>query len=294
MSLIYEKWRELETDPFDIPFKKIKLKKIISYPPAQNDVIECVCEYNENEINAIIKIERSKMAEFKVEIDHLKKLKNKQNIPNLIEYGKYNNKNYIVIEKMQGERLSDLFKTKIMKKEKQQYLYNYGKELANIHQINFKTTHNAKIRIINEYPKSENYSSIPKELETYINFLKENNCFKKNDTFIHGDFHYANILWENYKTTGLLDWEYSGLGYKEQDIAWSCILRPSQNFMDNLSDIKKFLEGYLEIGNFNKKELIWCLINGYCHFYLLNLNNETYKEKLLFLIKEIYNNKLFI
>jgi len=292
MTIIYEKWRDLDIDPLDIPFKTLKIKKIISYPPAQNDVIECLCDYNKKDINVVIKVERSKMAEFEVEINHLKELENLRNIPNLIEYGKYNNKNYIVLEKVDGERLSDIFKTNINDKEKYNYLYNYGKELANIHNIKIKNGYNAKIRVINDYPKLENYNNIPAELEKYINFLKENNCLKNNDTFIHGDFHYANILWDNFKPTGLLDWEYSGYGFKEQDIAWACILRPTQYFMDNLIDIQNFLKGYLEIGEFNNEYFRWCLINGYCHFYLLNLNDENYKEKLLFLIKEVYNQKL--
>ena len=60
--------------------------------------------------------------------------------------------------------------------------------------------------------------------------------------------------------------------------------------MDNINDIKVFLKGYSEIGDFNNESLQWCLINGYCHFYLLNLQNEIYKEKLLFLIKTIFDN----
>lgn len=292
MTIIYEKWRDLDIDPFKIPFQAIKIKKIVSYPPAQNDVIECLCDYNKKDINVVIKVERSKMAEFEVEINHLKELENLKNIPNLIEYGKYNNKNYIVLEKVDGERLSDIFKTNINDKDKEIYLYNYGKELANIHNLKIKNARNAKLRVINDYPKLENYSNIPEELEIYINYLKDNNCLKNYNTFIHGDFHYANILWKDFKPTGLLDWEYSGYGFKEQDIAWACILRPTQYFMDNLNSIQVFLKGYLEIGEFNKESLRWCLINGYCHFYLLNLNNEIYKEKLLFLIKEIYNKNL--
>lgn len=292
MSIIYEKWRDLDIDPYEIPFKDIKIKKIISYPPAQNDVIECICDLNGEEVTTVIKMERSKMAEFEVEVNHLIKLKELNNVPNVIEYGIYNNKKYIVLQKVEGERLSDILKTNITEEEKKKYLNIYGKELAKIHNLKINDVNDAKQRIINEYPKEEIYKGIPEELKSYVNYLKENDIEKDKNTFIHGDFHYANILWDNFEPTGLLDWEYSGNGFKEQDIAWALILRPTQYFMDNISDIKELLKGYSQIGKYNKDYLKWCLINGYCHFYLMNMNNKTYKEKLLFLIKEVYNNKL--
>ena len=44
MSKIYEKYRDLITNPFDIKYKNIEIKEIISYPPAGNDVVECLCK----------------------------------------------------------------------------------------------------------------------------------------------------------------------------------------------------------------------------------------------------------
>ena len=87
----------------------------------------------------------------------------------------------------------------------------------------------------------------------------------------------------------MLDFEYSGIGVKEQDIAWACILRPNQKFMDSIHDIKMFLSGYLEEGNFNIQIFKWCLINGYCHFYLMNKNNKLYIKKILILLESVYN-----
>ena len=65
-----------------------------------------------------------------------------------------------------------------------------------------------------------------------MNFLKNNDFNKDFTTFIHGDFHYGNILWLDNCVNGVIDWEYSGVGFKEQDIAWALILRPGQKFMD--------------------------------------------------------------
>lgn len=94
-------------------------------------------------------------------------------------------------------------------------------------------------------------------------------------------------MWQNRQIIGVVDFEYSGLGFKEQDIAWACILRPNQKFMNNIIDIKEFLKGYLNNGTFNSKSLKWCLINGYLHFYLMNESNKEYRQELLNMIDTI-------
>ena len=101
------------------------------------------------------------------------------------------------------------------------------------------------------------------------------------------------MLWQKGQIKGLLDYEYSGQGFKEQDIAWACILRPTQKFMKTKKDIKLFLNGYSLKGNFDNKKLKWCLINGICHFYLMNQGNLKYQSQLLKLLKIIMQEQIF-
>lgn len=291
MGIVYEKWRELDIDPFDIEFKKIKIRDIISYPPAGNDVVECVCAIDDNIENIFIKIERSKVCDFITEtyiLNYLKKNKYYNKIPAVIESGKYNNKNYIVLNKIDGERLSDIINKGISLDLKKELLYKYGRELAIIHNINISDFDIAKQRIINDIPNKDIYNNFD-DIKESIDYLNENKPNIKYDTFIHGDFHYGNLLWHDNEIIGVLDWEYGGKGFKEQDIAWSCILRPGQKFMDNIEDINDFLKGYSSVGNYDIDKFKWCLINGYCHFYLMNKNNNDYKEKLLYMINVIKN-----
>ena len=166
--------------------------------------------------------------------------------------------------------------------------------LAKIHQIPTDKFNIAKQRIINEIPKREDYPQIDNDIQQYITYLQRNKPIIEMNTFIHGDFHYANILWKKQEIVGILDFEYSGKGFKEQDIAWACILRPTQEFMNNIEDIKNFLIGYLEIGNFDDQKLKWCLINAYCHFYLININNEKYINRIRLLLESIKNDKVRI
>ena len=276
----YKKWRDLTINLSDIPFKKIKLLKELNYPPAGNDVVECLVDINGNKEYVFIKYERSKVSDFYTEYKNLNIInKYLKETPKVIEYGIYNDKKYIVLEKKNGKRLSDIFKLKV---DKEKYLYTYGNMLSKIH--NIKGEFNKALqRPINDYPNGyKKYDSYSNKI---IEWLKANQIQKDYNTFIHGDFHYGNVLFRYGKISGILDLEYSGMGFKEQDIAWALVLRPGQKFMDNLNDIKSFLKGYNNSFDYNKFK--WCYVNSSIHFYLMNINNEKYKKKIKELIDKI-------
>lgn len=285
----YKKFRELILNPCSINYKKIKIEKILNYMPAGNDVVECVCNINGVDKNIFIKIERSKMADFESEIYNLKRLK-KYNLylknPELVEYGFINDKRYIVLSKINGKRLSEILISDDKNKRKK-YLLRYGNELAKIHNINSSYFLPAKQRIINDIPNSRDYKNMDSYISKLLKFLNMKKPIIDKKTFIHGDFHYANILWKNGKINGVLDYEYSGKGFKEQDIAWALVLRPGQKFLDCYEDIQFFLDGYKSYNNYDEDKLKWCLINAYCHFYLMNMNNLEYINKIKNLISII-------
>ena len=281
MTKIQKKWRESKIDLSKLHLKTIHEFKVISYPPAGNDVFDCIGKLNSgNSISFILKSERGTFANFDNEIKILQTIKNFP-IPTVIETGKIDNFTYIVMSKMKGEKLSDLFE-KSTNVDKSKYLFLYGQELAKVHKIKLNWSI-AKQRDINDIPKKSIYKISNDWEAEIIRYLEETKPKIIMDTFIHGDFHYGNILWEDYKVSAILDWEYSGIGFKEQDIAWALILRPSQKFMDNMSDYKYFLKGYNSINNFDYIKLKWCLINGLLHFYLMNKNenNDEYLSTLL-------------
>lgn len=287
MTKIQEKWRESLTDINDVDFKNVEFDKIISYPPAGNDVFECVGKYNGKKINFIFKSERGKFADFLNEIEVLNSIHNIFPVPIVLDSGKINDYTYIVLSKIEGEKLSDIFKEDL-NADKDRYLYLYGQALAKVHKLDIDWKR-AKIRDINDYPNIEFYKKIDDWELNVINYLKDTKPVINYDTFIHGDFHYGNILWNNYEITGILDWEYSGKGFKEQDIAWALILRPEQKFMDNLNDLEMFLKGYKSVNTYDEDKLKWCLINGSMHFYLMNKkqNKTEYLEKLKEIIKSL-------
>lgn len=283
----YKKFRELEFVPKKIKFKNIKINKIKNYMPAGNDVVECEIEYLDNKVDAFLKIERSKMADFVSEVKNINLLRDNNyydKIPYIYEDGLINDKHYIVLSKFKGKRLSDILKKN--NKDKNDYLIKYGRELGLIHKISPKEFDVAKQRIINFEPKSDNYNLDDSKIKEYLEYLYKNKIEMNYNTFIHGDFHYGNIIWNNKKIEGVIDYEYSGIGLKEQDIAWAITLRPGQLFMDNINDIRCFLEGYKEVNTFSSEHLKWCLINCYLHFYLMN-NDIKYRNKILKLLKSV-------
>lgn len=234
------------------------------------------------------------MASFQLEVDNINILttnKYYKKLPSIIEDGYIDDVKYVVLDRVEGNRLSDILLELENKELKENYLKAYGKELAIIHQIPSKLFNEARQRKINDYPSIEKKENFDETILLYYDYLVNNKPTINFNTFIHGDFHYGNIMWEDEKITGVLDWEYSGKGFKEQDIAWACILRSTQHFMDNIDDIKTFLQGYKKIDTFDKENLKWCLINGYCHFYLMNRENEEYKNKLRKLLVEVNNYK---
>lgn len=280
----YKKWRNLEIDPLEINFKNIKLKEITGYMPAGNDVIEVMLEDGQY---AYIKIERSKVACFKTEVNNINIIKTNgyyNLVPDILEYQNIDNKDIIVLKKIEGKKLSEVF-SKIRKQEqKNKYLYKYGQELAKIHSIPCDKFDIAKQRPINEKPDIKEYDL---EIKKYIEYLNKKDFKKEYNTFIHGDFHYGNVLFRYGKINGIIDYEYSGKGLKEQDIAWAIVLRPGQKFMNTKEEINAFLEGYKSIGAYDKEKLKWCLVNGYIHFYLMNKNNHDYRKSVINLLELI-------
>lgn len=289
MTKIQAKWRESKIDLSKLNLKTIREYKVISYPPAGNDVFDCIGTLNSGEsIKFILKSERGTFANFDNEIKVLKTIKNFP-VPKVIETGKVDNFTYIVMNKMDGEKLSDLFEEN-KNIDRAKYLFLYGQELAKIHKIKLNWSI-AKQRDINDIPTSSVYKNLDNWENEIIRYLEETKPKIIMDTFIHGDFHYGNILWKNCKVSAILDWEYSGIGFKEQDIAWALILRPGQKFMDNVSDYKCFLSGYSSVNVFDYIKLKWCLINGLLHFYLMNRNknDNKYLLKLQDLINQLKN-----
>ena len=117
-------------------------------------------------------------------------------------------------------------------------------------------------------------------------YLIKNKPDKVNECFCHGDFHYANILWRNKKIVAVLDWELSGLGNREFDIAWAIINRSSQSFLKTQAEVDEFIKGYKSLQNCDKNLVEYYMILIYSHFISLDKKNLEYKKFVKQVLKE--------
>ena len=263
------KWRET-CDPFTLPFKNFKLLEVLGYPHAGNDVFYAKGIYNNEEVNVFIKVARHIDANVKNEIEVLNKIDIKQK-PIVIDT---DNEKYVVTLEIVGERLSTILKDNI-NNESFKYMEEYGKTLGELHKISgeFEKVKDRKFFHI----PSEDYFEKDDLLDVY-NYLVTNNPKEINEVFVHGDFHYANILWNDNHISAILDFELSGIGNKEFDIAWSIIRRPGQKFMKTEEEIDLFLKGYNLVNSYNLEYVKYYMILIYTYFYYVGYDDEEYRN----------------
>lgn len=272
-----DKWRDT-CDPFSLPFKDFKLLEILGYPHAGNDVFYAKGVYNNEEVNVFIKVARHIDANIKNEIEVLDKINLKQK-PIVIDT---DNEKYLVTLEIEGERLSIILNNNL-NNESLNYMEEYGKMLGQIHKINgnFKKVKDRRFFHIPNKEKLEEENL----LDVY-NYLIKNKPSEINEVFVHGDFHYANILWRDNHISAILDFELSGIGNKEFDIAWSIIRRPGQKFMKTVEEINLFLKGYSLLNSYNFEYLKYYMILIYSYFYYVGYDDEEYKNYVIDFLKK--------
>ena len=155
------------------------------------------------------------------------------------------------------------------------YLYEYGQTLAKLHTTEGRFPE-VKDRRFFHIPEKQYFSEL--NIEFVYEYLISNQPQTINKCFCHGDFHYANILWHEKHISAILDFELSGWGNKEFDIAWALILRPGQKFMNTDKEIFLFRDGYLSVGNCNWDYVKYYMVLIYSYFYRIGKEDATYQS----------------
>ena len=163
------------------------------------------------------------------------------------------------------------------------YLYEYGQTLAKLHETG-GTFPEVKDRRFFHIPEKQYFSEL--NIEFVYEYLISNQPQIINKCFCHGDFHYANILWQEKHISAILDFELSGWGNKEFDIAWALILRPGQKFMNTDKEILLFRDGYLSVGNCNWDYVKYYMVLIYSYFYRIGKEDAAYQSY----IKDVFIN----
>ena len=274
------KWRET-IDPFSLNIKNYYIKEVLGYPHAGNDVFYVNGIYKDGQdMKGFLKVERQKTADIEREVSIMQKL-NLSFIPRVLDFS-FETPKYILTQEIEGVRLSNIVGNN-EHLDSINYMSTYGELLAKIHNVKIKCD-----PVIKRDFKLEHEFYVKNNLVYIEEFLLK---AKRNDSysFIHGDCHYANILWKNKQVSGLLDFELSGYGSREYDLAWAMVVRPGQKFLKTRAEREVFLDTYSNYHSFCRETLNYYLVLFYIFFYKIEFKSKDdgYKNLYLEMINDI-------
>lgn len=275
-----EKWRDT-IDPFSIPFHSFRLCNVLGYPHAGNDVFFVDGIWSQKKVRAFLKVERQSGADIANEIEIIRQLPFPF-VPQILDYSNTEPR-FIVTEEMPGERLSVILGDH-EHKGSLDYLIEFGAALSEFHRLNIDCGP-VKDRKFFHVPDKAYFER--NKLNFLYEYLQRNRPMNVTKCFVHGDCHYANILWKDGRISAILDYELSGIGNREFDIAWACFLRPGQKFLNSKEEIELFLRGYSTKGAFDYHAFafFYALIGS--HFYAIGGHEKGYGEVLINLISDV-------
>lgn len=226
------------------------------------------------EQKVIVKIARHKEANFKNEMIQVANINSFIKTRKVIEYGICSNIEYIIMDWVEGYRLSE--KLEDYNRKQKEYCINFGRNIGLIHSQNVST--NKTIDRTTYDLCIPNYSNV-KHL-SILEWLSENKPTYINECFVHGDHHYANIIWQKNEINCVLDWELSGIGNKELDLAWAIVRRPKQNFFIAKEEEDWILEGYSQNAQFEYTFYSYYYVLCSMRFFKI-AQDESYRDWLL-------------
>lgn len=273
-----EKWRDT-VDPYSVPYKTFELIEVLGYAHAGNDVFYGMGIHEGECIKVFIKVERQLGADCINEVRIIHQLPFEY-IPQLIEYGE-GEPRYIITKEAEGKRLSELVGENIGL-ESMHYMKAYGEVLAKFHGLKIEAEA-VKHRRFFDLPPHDYFEKY--QLEVLEDYLQTHQPTEVTKCFVHGDCHYANMLWKNGKVSCVLDYELAGYGIKEFDLAWAVFLRPGQKFLKTIEEIKCFLAGYQQTQCFNGNTFKYYYILIASYFY--SMGDEIYRKTVIDLVNRV-------
>ncbi len=254
-----EKWRDC-IDPFSLPLQKVQILEILGYPHAANQVFFLKGLCNGKEGYYYLKYACHQDANLRNETEIIRQLRSPL-APVVVEYDAEAYQ-YALTAQIEGRRLSVIL-AESGAETASGYLYEYGQALAKLHST-AGSFPRAPHRRFHRIPDAGHFGELG--LENVYHWLTANKPAQINECFVHGDCHYANILWKDGHISGILDFELAGMGNREFDIAWALILRPGQKFLQTEGELQEFLAGYLSIGTCDLALVRYYMVLIYARF----------------------------
>ena len=265
-----EQWRET-CDVFSLPYHRFRVAEVLGYPHAGNDVFHVKGWHEEKTVRAYVKAERQAGAAIANEINILSQL-HEPIFPKVLDWG-MEGRPFIVTEELPGKRLSVILDA-CEKKESLSYMRAYGQALGKIHRKNIDAGAQADRRFF----RVPDNGVLEKLNLSWMKAFFRNSPGESATVFCHGDFHYANILWNEQKISAILDFALAGYGNRDFDITWPLIRRPGQKFMKTEEERQLFLKGYGEYGSYDDRAVLYYMAQIYCHFLRFCNSDSEYRE----------------
>ena len=273
-----DKWRET-VNPFTLPYKIFQPTEILGYPHAGNDVFHARGLWQGKKVTAYIKVARQKGAAIENEVAILSQLHSPV-FPRVIDCG-FDDTPFSVTLELPGDRLSVIVGENETLSSLS-YMEEYGTALAELHRL-LISSEPVRDRKFFHVPSDELLSSLG------LNYLKPFFSRPPQEAvrcFCHGDFHYANILWNEHHISGILDFELSGIGNRDFDIAWAFFRRPGQKFLKTEAEQDAFLKGYSRQGTYDPEAVRFYMAQCYVYFLQFSGGDAEYCEWVRNWLKE--------
>lgn len=252
------KWRDT-VDPFSLNYHSFRPLEVLGYPHAGNDVFHVRGIYMDGEVTAYIKVARQYGAAIENEVAVMRQLDSPV-IPRILD-ADFGAHPFSVTSDMPGLRLSNIVGDN-GGTVSLAYMEEYGEALAKIHQAKVSAGPAADRRFFHTPP-----AEMLDELDlAHLKAYFANSPTDIATVFCHGDFHYANLLWHDHHISGILDFELSGYGNRDFDIAWALIRRPCQQFLKTEEEQTRFLSGYAKHGHFSASNIQYYMAQIYVYF----------------------------
>jgi len=137
----------------------------------------------------------------------------------------------------------------------------YGELLARIHALDVNWADQPRARLEGLIGEER---VLDRRFQDLVEWINQNHPSHSKGNFIHGDFNTANVLLDRGAVSGVLDWEFAGMGWKEYELAWA--LRARIHFLNSTAERDTILTGYQSGGSYDAKQLRWCEVLNYLHF----------------------------
>lgn len=265
MALHPPKWRKT-CDPFSLSYHDFRPTEILGYPHARNDVFHARGVWHDQEITVYIKVARQNNSAIANDVSLLSQM-NAPVFPKVID-ADMSPVAFSVTTALPGLRLSTIVGENL-DMSSLSYMEEYGAALGKLHCLK-PSASSQESRRFHHRPSCD---MLEKLNLAYMDAFFQNAPASSKTVFCHGDFHYANVLWENHRISGILDFELSGYGNRDFDIAWAMFCRPGQRFLQTSEEQQLFLQGYARHGDFNADAVRYYMAQ--CYVYFLYFNDDA-------------------